>query len=249
MQLLLGNAVGSLRIQERKIITTHTHPAKGTDCSSYPFYVFSWRNPWIGGGGRYKKTLKTIQPKSPGCMSVAGTGRRKVTLFPSSPLSVGPGCKQRVVWELSQEFQLTSSLCYLFLYSLLIFTIERTLGPWEVKLQKWRLGWEPMWGVSSLTVQGMFHRPVCILVVMLLWTDHVSDFTHIMYPSLLWPTQFSERNGRRVTFPTVQRCSALWLSLTNPDRTAPKLDIPTEGEQVNQRKPDLCFPDPTSGFL
>lgn len=47
-----------------------------------------------------------------------------------------------------------SSLCYLFLHSFLIPTIDRKLGPWEVKLQKWHLGWKPMWGVSSLTVQG-----------------------------------------------------------------------------------------------
>lgn len=253
MQLLLGNAVGSLRIQERKIIITHTHPAKGTNCSSYPSYAFFLLEKSLNWGWRELQEVLENYTAQVTRIHVCCWDRWKggdslpfLTHF-CWPWVQPKGC-WGVVWELSQESLLMSSLCYLFLYSYLIPTIGRKLGPWEVKLQKWHPGRKPTWGVSSLTVQGTFHRPVCILVVMLLWTDQVSYFAYIMYPSLLWPTQVSGRSGRRVTSPTVQRCSALWLCLTNLDRTAPKLDKPTEGEQINQRKSDLCFPDPTSEF-
>lgn len=150
------------------------------------FFFFLSRNPWVT-----KRPWK-LHHRSPEFMSVAGTSGREMTLFPSSPASVGPGCKQRVaggvLWEFLQESLLMYSLWYLFFYSFLNPTIGRELGPWEIKLQKWHLGQKPMWGIWFLTVQGTFHRTICILVVMLLWTDQVSYFTYIMYSSLLWPT-------------------------------------------------------------
>lgn len=148
MQLLLGNAVGSLRIQERKIIITHTHPAKGTNCSSYPSYAFFLLEKSLNWGWRELQEVLENYTAQVTRIHVCCWDRWKggdslpfLTHF-CWPWVQAKGC-WGVVWELSQESLLMSSLCYLFLYSFLIPTIGRKLGPEKLNFKNGTLAESP----------------------------------------------------------------------------------------------------------